>query len=339
MLRFQEGDVVSKTQSAARPAARTAAQSAARPAVQSAAQSAAQFIAQSTMLQRIWHATFGKFVCTTLALWLAIAVVSLFWTPYALVKTNGYEVWQKPSFAHWLGTDGTGADMLSWLMAGSRIELVLVVCTVLVSAVIGVVLLSLMIARFRLVRAISIMAVDALISIPTVLIALMLAVPMGASVAVIVLACGVGYGLNLARIVRPSAQLVLQSDYVNSAISQGASRRYVLFRHVLPNIMPVAFVQLSLSAGTVILAESGLTYLGVGVPSGVPSWGRVLATSVTLIHVNPLAVVWPGLMVTVVVVALNLLGDVLRTALHPSAKPPKIQKITKNQQKLSKNRQ
>ncbi len=273
-----------------------------------------------TILKRIWRASFGKFVCVTLAIWLFVAALSLFWTPYSLLKTNGYEVWQKPSFAHLLGTDGTGADMLSWIMAGSRIELVLVICTVLISVCVSSFLLSLMISRSKLVRSTSVMAVDALISVPTVLIALMLAVPLGQSVVVIVLACGVGYGLNLARIVRPSAQLVLQSDYVNSAVSQGASRKYILFRHVLPNIIPVAFVELSLSAGTVILAESGLTYLGVGVPSGVPSWGRVLATSVTLIHVNPLAVVWPGLLVTVVVVALNLLGDVLRTVLDPCAK-------------------
>lgn len=275
---------------------------------------------QFTILKRIWHASFGKFVCVTLFLWLAIAAISLFWTPYSLLKTNGYEVWQKPSFAHLLGTDGTGADMLSWLMAGSRVELVIVVCTVMISALIGTVLLSIMISKYKIIRATSVMAVDALISVPTVLIALMLAVPFGANVLVIVIACGFGYGFNLARIVRPSAKLVLQSDYVNSAISQGASRRYVLLRHVLPNITPVALVQLSLSAGTVILAESGLTYLGVGVPSGVPSWGRVLATSVTLIHVNPLAVLWPGLIVTIVVVALNLLGDVLRKVLDPCAK-------------------
>lgn len=273
-----------------------------------------------TILKRIWCASFGKFVCVTLFLWISIAAISLFWTPYSLLKTNGYEVWQKPSFAHLLGTDGTGADMLSWLMAGSRVELVIVICTVMISALIGTVLLSIMISQYKIIRATSVMAVDALISVPTVLIALMLAVPFGTNVLVIVIACGFGYGFNLARIVRPSANLVLQSDYVNSAISQGASRRYVLLRHVLPNITPVALVQLSLSAGTVILAESGLTYLGVGVQSGVPSWGRVLATSVTLIHVNPLAVLWPGLIVTIVVVALNLLGDVLRKVLDPCAK-------------------
>ncbi|PNS43677.1 ABC transporter permease [Gardnerella vaginalis] len=272
------------------------------------------------ILNRIWHASCGKFVCIVLSLWLIVSAISVFWTPYPLLATNGNNVWQNPSFNHWLGTDGAGADTLSWIMAGSSMELLLVICTVCVAISIGFGLLGLMIAKSPLIQGASVIIVDALISIPTVLIALILVVPLGTTVIVIILACGIGYGLNLARIIRPSAQLVLQSDYVNFALSQGASRNRVIFRHVIPNIMPVAMVQISLSAGTVILAESGLTYLGIGVPSGVPSWGRVLSTSVSLIHVNPLSVVWPGLVVTLVVVALNLLGDVLRKVLDPSSK-------------------
>lgn len=272
------------------------------------------------ILNRIWNASCGKFVCIVLSLWLIVSAVSVFWTPYPLLATNGNNVWQNPSFNHWLGTDGAGADTLSWIMAGSSMELLLVICTVCVAISIGFGLLGLMIAKSPLIQGASVIIVDALISIPTVLIALILVVPLGTTVIVIILACGIGYGLNLARIIRPSAQLVLQSDYVNFAISQGSSRNRVIFRHVIPNIMPVAMVQISLSAGTVILAESGLTYLGIGVPSGIPSWGRVLSTSVSLIHVNPLSVVWPGLVVTLVVVALNLLGDVLRKVLDPSSK-------------------
>ena len=95
----------------------------------------------------------------------------------------------------------------------------------------------------------------------------------------------------------------------------------MLARHILPNISPVLPVQLSLSAGTAVLAESGLTYLGIGVPSGVPSWGHSLATSVKFINVYPLTVLWPGLIVTLVVVALNLFGDALRDAADPLTNP------------------
>lgn len=274
-------------------------------------------------LSRIWRGIIGKFVCIILCLWIFVAALSFVWTPYSLLETNGYQVWQKPSLKHWLGTDGTGADMLSWLMAGSRVEILLVISTIVIASVVGFVILSFTICRVQKIRSVIIMAVDALISIPTVLIALMLAVPLGASVLVIMLACGFGYGLNLARILRPSAVLVLKSDYVDCAISNGASRSYVLLKHVLPNILPIASVQLSLSAGTVILAESGLTYLGVGVPSGVPSWGRVLSTSVILIHVYPLAALWPGLVVTLTVLALNLFGDVLRSVTNPANRESK----------------
>ena len=170
-------------------------------------------------LRRIWRGVIGKFVCIILCLWIFVAALSFVWTPYSLLETNGYEVWQKPSLKHWLGTDGTGADMLSWLMAGSRVEILLVISTVAIASVVGFVILSFTICRVQKIRSVSIMAVDALISIPTVLIALMLAVPLGASVLVIMLACGFGYGLNLARILRPSAVLVLKSNYVDCAVS------------------------------------------------------------------------------------------------------------------------
>ncbi|KAB8287816.1 dipeptide/oligopeptide/nickel ABC transporter permease [Bifidobacterium ramosum] len=273
------------------------------------------------VLRAMWRRAEGRFALVVLGLWLIVAGVSLFWTPRPLLETDGYHVWATPSAAHWLGTDGTGADVFSWLMAGSRTNLLIVVLTVLVAAVFGLLLVAAMVARRATVAVVSVVIVDALISIPTVLLALMLAVPLGASVVVIVVACGFGYGLNLARVARPAALLAARSSYVESALSNGASGWWIFVRHIVPNIVPVLLVQLSLSAGTSVLAESGLTYLGIGVPSGVPSWGHSLATSVKFINVYPLTVLWPGLIVTVVVVALNVFGDVLRDAIDPLTNP------------------
>ena len=256
------------------------------------------------VLHSMWRRAEGKFALIVLALWLLIAIVSLFWTPQSLWATDGYHVWAKPSAEHWLGTDGTGADVFSWLLAGSHTNLVIVLLTVVASMAWGLLLIAAMVARNAALASSSVVVVDALISVPTVLIALILAVPLGASIAVIVIACGFGYGLNLARVARPAALLAARSSYVESALANGASGW-----------------QLSLSAGTAVLAESGLTYLGIGVPSGVPSWGHSLATSVKLINVFPLTVVWPGLIVTVVVVALNIFGDVLRDAIDPVTNP------------------
>lgn len=273
------------------------------------------------VLRSMWRRGEGKFALTVLALWLAVAAVSIVWVPRPLSETDGYHVWAAPSASHWLGTDGTGADVFSWLMAGSRTNLLIVVLTVLFAAAFGMLLVAAMVARNTALASTSVVVVDALISIPTVLLALILAVPLGASITVIVVACGFGYGLNLARVARPAALLAARSSYVESALANGASGARVFAAHILPNIMPVLSVQLSLSAGTAVLAESGLTYLGIGVPSGVPSWGHSLATSVKFINVYPLTVLWPGLIVTLVVVALNVFGDLLRDAADPLSNP------------------
>ena len=273
------------------------------------------------ILGTMWSNGTGRYALVVLVLWLLVALVSLVWTPRPLLATDGYHVWAAPSADHWLGTDGTGADVLSWLMAGSRTNLVIALLTVIGSAALGLLLVGLMVARSSALASVSVAVVDALISIPTVLIALLLAVPFGAFAAVVVGACSIAYGLNLARVARPAALLAARSQYVESARANGASGLCVLVQHIVPNITPVLAVQLSMSAGTSVLAEAGLTYLGVGVGAGVPSWGHSLTTSVKLINVFPLTVLWPGLVVTLVVIALNLFGDALRDAGDPVANP------------------
>ena len=273
------------------------------------------------VMRSVWARGTGKFSLIVLAIWLVVSLVSLFWTPHSLWATDGYHVWSSPSRAHWLGTDGTGADIASWLMAGAGVDLIIPVLTVVVALAIGLLLTACMVARSTVLSRGSVVLIDALISIPTILVALMLAVPFGASVGVIVAACGLSYGLNMARVCRPQALRVANSSFVESARHSGVGAWCVFMRHVVPNIRSVMMVQLSLSAGTAVLAEAGLTYLGVGVPSGVPSWGHSLATSAKFITVYPLTVVWIGGCVTIAVIALNLLGDALRDASDPLTNP------------------
>ena len=273
------------------------------------------------VLRAMWGTGEGRFTFAVIGVWLLVAGVSMMWTPQPLWATDGFQPWRGPSPAHLLGTDGTGADMLSWLMAGSATNLLIVVLTVALTATLGLCLVAAMTSESPLVCQPAVVAVDALISLPTVLLALILAVPLGPGIAVIVLACGFGYALNLARIVRPTAVMASRSGYAQAALAHGAPWHRVFLAHVMPNVMPLACVQLSMSAATSVLAESGLTYLGIGVPSGVPSWGRSLANSVTFINVFPLSVLWPGLIVTLAVTALNLLGDLLRDHADPVANP------------------
>ena len=273
-----------------------------------------------TVLSTIWAKAGGKYALIVIGAWLLVSALSLVWTPYSLLDTNGFNAWASPSAAHPLGTDGTGADVLSWLMAGSRTNLMIAVLTVIVAAAIGLLLVAAMVSRSGALASTSVVVVDALISIPTVLIALILSVPFGASAAVVIAACGCAYGLNLARILRP--------PHCSPHVRHTSNRHYVggklrarVFTHIVPNTLPVLCVQLSMSAGTSLLAEAGLTYLGVGVGAGVPSWGHSLSTSVKFISIYPMAVLWPGLVVTMVVVALNLFGDALRDALDPLTNP------------------
>ena len=165
------------------------------------------------VLGTIWSRGTGRYSLIVLGLWMVVALVSLFWTPQSLLATDGYHVWDKPSSAHWLGTDGTGADVLSWLMAGSRTNLAIALLTVICSACIGMLLVGLMVARSAVLASASVAVVDALISIPTVLIALLLAVPFGASAAVVIGACSIGYGLHLARVARPAALLARLNQF------------------------------------------------------------------------------------------------------------------------------
>ena len=215
--------------------------------------------AVKTVIPSIWRTAGGKYSLIMLAIWLVVSAISLVWTPYSLLDTDGFNTWASPSGAHMLGTDGVGADVLSWLMAGSRTNLAIALLTVVVAAAIGLLLVA--------------------------------------------------------------AMLAARSDYVESALWSGASSLRVFFTHIVPNTVPVLCVQLSMSAGTSLLAEAGLTYLGVGVGAGVPSWGHSLATSVKFISIYPMAVVWPGLVVTLMVIALNLFGDALRDAIDPLTNP------------------
>ena len=273
------------------------------------------------VLAAMWRKASGRYSMTVLAIWILVSLISRFWTPVPIWTTDGYRIWQAPSRDHLLGTDGTGADILSWLMAGSATNLAISLLAVLLSGLLGLLLVMAMVSRRSGVSQTVVVLVDALISLPTVLLALILAVPLGPSIAVVVVACGFGYGLNLARIVRPQALLAAESDYVRSARHSGVGSFRIFLTHLVPNIIPVLCVQLSMSAGTSVLAEAGLTYLGVGVPSGLPSWGHSLTASVKFINVFPLTVLWPGLVVTMVVVALNLFGDALRDAIDPVTNP------------------
>lgn len=259
----------------------------------------------------------GRFALAVLAVLVLLCVLSLVWLPADPNHSNAYRAWLPPSAEHWLGTDGSGRDLASRLIAGSRVTVLVVLGAALVSGVLGILLALPAALGPRWAREPLVILIDVLIAFPTLLLAIMLAAAFGSGLAIVVAAVGIGFGVSIARVVRAELRQVAAEDYVLAARAAGLSRGRILATHLLPGIAPVFVVQLSLSMGLAILAEAGLSYLGFGAPPSVPSWGRMLEETQSYLSVHPLIVVWPGLAITVTVLAFYLLGDALRETTDP----------------------
>lgn len=259
----------------------------------------------------------GAFGAGWLTLIVLSALVSRFWTPLDPFDTDPYSAWLTPSLGHPFGTDSIGRDIFSYVVAATGTTVVVAVASGVVATVVGVGLAALGSLTSRWVRESVAVLIDVLVAFPTLLIAMALAAAFGGSLTVVVVAVGIGYGVTIARVGRSEIRQVARTDYVLAARANGLGTGAVLRRHVLPNIAPVFVVQLSLSMATSVLAEAGLSFLGYGAPADTASWGRLLSDLQKFIGVHPGSVVWPGLAITLTVLALNLLGDAVRDASDP----------------------
>ena len=259
----------------------------------------------------------GAFALAVLALLAITALVSLFWLPANPNQSNISEAWQSPSLTHWLGTDSSGRDIASRLMAGARVTVLVVLGAAIVSGLIGLGLAILSALGPRKLREPLIIFIDVLIAFPTLLLAIMLAAVFGSGIPVVIVSVGIGYGVQIARVVRAELRQINAEDFILAARASGLSRWAILRMHLLPNAAPVFVVQLSLAMGLAILAEAGLSYLGFGAPPSLPSWGLMLQESQSQIAIHPAVVMWPGLAITLTVLAFYLLGDALREAMDP----------------------
>jgi peptide/nickel transport system permease protein len=269
-------------------------------------------------LPRLWATATGRFGLIVIACIAVAALVSLFWTPFDPQSSEIADRWLPPSWPHLLGTDDTGRDILSLIMAGARTTVFVSVGAGIVATVVGISLAALGALTSRWLRETVAVLVDILIAFPVLLIAMMISSVWGGSLWVVVWAVGIGFGVNIARVTRPELRRVQQSDFVLAAKASGLTPAQSLVRHLLPNVAPVFIVQLSWSMAVAVLAEAGLSYLGFGASVVEPSWGLLLADLQRYIGVHPLSVIWPGLTITITVLALNLLGDGLREATDPT---------------------
>ncbi|WP_372666393.1 ABC transporter permease [Amycolatopsis kentuckyensis] len=270
--------------------------------------------ALSSLLRRPAGA-FGSAVALVLLL---AGLVSLVWTPFDPLATDPGQAWLLPfQGGHLLGTDRIGHDQFSQLLAGARETLVAAVASAAVATVVGLLLALLAVLTPRWVGAGVVQLIDLLVAFPVLLLAMILAAVYGSSLATVVAAIGIGFGVAVARVARAELVSALGSDYVLAARAGGARTARIVRRHLLPTLAPTLIVQLSLVMALAVLAEAALTYLGYGSSPSSPSWGGMLHEQQAYIAARPLLVIWPGLAVALTVLGFNLLGDALRDATDP----------------------
>ncbi|MGX1543187.1 ABC transporter permease [Streptomyces adustus] len=257
--------------------------------------------------------------CTLTALIALLAVVSLVWLPYDADDTSGGRL-AGPGDGHLLGTDKLGRDLFTQLMTGSRIAVESGLGSVTIAALIGVTLGVL--AAFAQGWLDDTLAafLDILIAFPTLLLAMLVVAARSATLGSAVLAIGLAQSAVVARLVRILVKRVLAQDYVTAARTSGTSWPRTVVGHVLPNIWPTLVVNLALQFGLAVLAEAGLSYLGLGAPPPNASWGRMLQEAQATFTTAPAGALAPGILLVVLVVGVNLVADGLRDTLDPATR-------------------
>lgn len=247
-----------------------------------------------------------------------IALAAPFLAPYDTAEQDLLNTLQPPMTpGHVLGTDDLGRDMLSRLLAGTRISLFVGLATACLSILIGVPLG--LVSGFFAGRTDMILGrlFDTVLGIPSILLALGLAAVFGPSLTVIVIALGAVWWASYARIVRSEALVLSRSQFMEAARSSGCGNGRLLFRYLLPNVLPIVFALASLTVASGILVEASLSFLGVGVRPPTPTWGAMLSTGRNFVRTAWWMATLPGLAIVITVLSLNMLGDGLRDNSDP----------------------
>ena len=244
-------------------------------------------------------------------------IVSLFWTPYSVELLDIPHKLQGASTAHWLGTDHFGRDVFSMLMVGAWNSMLVSVFAIGFGAGIGVPLGALAAAKRGWVEETVMRFNDFAFAFPALLTAVMLSAVYGPGTINSVLAIGIFNIPVFARITRGSALSIYKREFILAARTSGKGEVRIAMDHILPNIASVLIVQGTIQFALGILAEAGLSYLGLGTQPPMPSWGKMLSEAQTMMFFAPQLAILPGLAIVLTVLGLNLLGDGLRDILDP----------------------
>lgn len=248
--------------------------------------------------------------------WLGLPDIGL--APYGVNESHVADRLQGPSSTYWLGTDNMGRDQLTRILYGARVSLVVGLSATMISIVISTIggaMSGYIGGKFDLVFQ---RFVDAYMTFPTLVILIVLASLVGQQTWQIILVLGLQFGIAGTRSVRGPVIAIKANIYMDAAKASGCSVGWILWRHVLPNVMAPIIILFTTRVPAVIMTEAGLSFLGFGVPPPNPSWGGMLSGAArSYMLENPWMAVWPGLALAIVVYGINMFGDALRDLLDP----------------------
>ena len=256
---------------------------------------------------------------TLLGVVIILSIAAGVFAPYGPLQSDFRHRLAAPSMLHLFGTDNFGRDVLSRTLFGGRTSLTVGVSVVITTTVAGT-LAGTLAGYFRRLDNPLMRVFDALMAFPGVFLAIALAAVLGPSLMDVIIALTVTYTPRTARIVRSAVLVVRNAEYVAAARLAGASDTRIILRHILPNSLPPLIVQMTYIFAVSILAEAVLSFVGVGPPPPTPSWGNIIADGRNYVPTAPWISLFPGIVIALCVLGINLLGDGLRDVLDPRVK-------------------
>ncbi|WEX09678.1 ABC transporter permease [Chelativorans sp. AA-79] len=247
----------------------------------------------------------------------ALALIGPYIAPHGAEAFNITSRFQGPGSTFLLGTDQFGRDLLSRILLGAQSTLFLAVAATLLGTGIGAVIGTLSAYLGGIADEIIMRVLDAVMAIPSLLLALLIVTAAGASATNALLAIGIALAPGMARITRAASLAIREQDYVNAAVARGESGTFIVMREMMPNVLALLVVECTIRIGFAVMTIATLSFLGLGAQPPSSEWGLMVSEARDYLFRNPWMMIWPGLAIALLAIGFNLLGDGLRDAINP----------------------